>query len=288
MTEWIYGRHAVEEALKADRRKVFRLLLADSSLPRDKSAQPAKEERARPGKPARAPLASDRPPGHAHDKPDRFDGLIALARERRAQIERVPPVRLDALTRVGHHHQGVAAEVSPFPYISLAETVGLCERAGKEALVLILDSIQDPQNFGTLLRTAEAVGVTGIVMLDRRQVEVTPAVSNASSGAVEHLNICLANNLARAIDDLKEAGLWVYALQAEHDATLYTSADLRGPLGLVVGSEGKGVGQLVRRHCDAALSIPMWGKVKSLNAAVAGSVVLYETLRQRGMVDGRR
>jgi 23S rRNA (guanosine2251-2'-O)-methyltransferase len=183
---------------------------------------------------------------------------------------------------VGHHHQGLAAEVSPFPYISLAETVELCESVGNEALVLVLDALQDPQNFGTLLRTAEAVGVTAIVMLDRRQVEVTPAVSNASSGAVEHLRICLANNLTRAIDDLKGAGLWVYALQAEENAKPYTAADLRGPTGLVVGSEGKGVGQLVRRHCDAALAIPMRGRVESLNAAVAGSVVLYEALRQRG------
>ena len=282
MTEWIYGRHAVEEALKAGRRKVFRLLLAETSPSRDITIPSARQDRQKPGNPAHPSPPSSRPPRIGNDKPDRFNDLVALARQRGAQIERVPASRLEALTRVGHHHQGVAAEVSPFPYISLAHTIRLCQSAGKDALVLILDSLQDPQNFGTLLRTAEAAGVTAIVMLDRRQVEVTPAVSNASSGAVEHLNICPANNLTRAIDDLKEAGLWIYALQAERDATLYTASDLRGPLGLVVGSEGKGIGHLVRQHCDAALAIPMRGKVESLNAAVAGSIVLYEALRQRG------
>ena len=120
-----------------------------------------------------------------------------------------------------------------------------------------------------------------MVILDRRQVEVTPAVSNASAGAVEHLRVCLANNLSRAIDELKETGMWVYALQAERGAQTYTQADFRGALGLVVGSEGRGVGRLVRERCDGALAIPMRGKIESLNAAVAGSVVLYEALRQR-------
>ncbi len=281
MSELIYGRHAVEEALKAGRRKILRLLLAEVAPMRDKSVPPLQDNGGRSGRPGRSLPLLDRRQRGGNDKPDRFEELISLANQRGVQVERIPAARLDMLTKVERHHQGVAADVSPFPYISLAETVKLCKEAGKEALVLILDSLQDPQNFGTLLRTSEAVGVTAIVMLDRRQVEVTPAVANASSGAVEHLNICLANNLSRAIDELKEAGLWVYALQSEDDALSYTSADLSGPVGLVVGSEGKGVGHLVRQHCDAALAIPMRGKVESLNAAVAGSVVLYEVLRQR-------
>lgn len=295
MTEIVYGRHAVEEALRAGRRKIHRLLLAEASPQRDKIVQPPPDKGARPGKPDRFARPQDRKQNERAgseraernekpdrtERPDRFDELVALARQRGAQVERLPAARLDAITRVERHHQGVAAEVSPFPYISLIETVKLCKEAGKDALVLILDSLQDPQNFGTLLRTSEAVGVTAIVMLDRRQVEVTPAVANASSGAVEHLNICLANNLSRAIDDLKEAGLWVYALQAENDALSYSATDLNGPVGLVVGSEGKGVGHLVRQHCDAALIIPMRGRIESLNAAVAGSIVLYEALRQR-------
>jgi 23S rRNA (guanosine2251-2'-O)-methyltransferase len=249
--EWLYGRHAVEETLRAGRRKVIRVLLAD--------------------------IAKDGKAGRG----ERLVEIEELARRAKAQIERVPAARLDALTRVGHHHQGVAAEVTPFPYTTIAETVQLCRDAGSQGLVLILDSLQDPQNFGTLIRSAEASGVTAIVMLDRRQVEVTPAVANASAGAVEHMQICLANNLPRAVQELQEAGLWIYALQAEPGAILYSDADLSGPLGLVVGSEGKGVGRLVRERCDGALQIPMLGKIESLNAAVAGSIVLYEAVRQR-------
>lgn len=251
MTEWLYGRHAVEEALVAGRRRVHRLLLADNTKSSNRNGPGAPRE------------------------------LESVAREKQVQVEWVPSSRLDVVTRVGHHHQGVAAEVSPFVYSSLADVEALCREAGQGALVLLLDQVQDPQNFGTLLRTAEAAGTTAVVMLDRRQVEVTPAVVNASSGAVEHLQVCLANNLSRAIESLQEAGLWVYALQAEPGAPVYTAVDLSGPLGLVVGSEGKGISRLVRERCDGALAIPMRGKVESLNAAVAGSLVLYEALRQR-------
>lgn len=251
MAEWLYGRHAVEEALRAGRRKVFRVLLSEA------------------GRGAKGP--SDDP----------LSRIEADARRQRLSIERAPPSRLDALTRVGQHHQGVAAEVSGYPYSTLPEVAALTREAGGSALVLLLDSIQDPQNFGTLLRSAEAVGVTAVVMLERRQVEVTAAVVNASAGAVEHLTVCRTNNLPRGIEALQEAGLWVYALQAGPGAAPYTKTDLRGPLGLVVGSEGSGVGRLVRERCDGALEIPMRGKIESLNAAVAGSIVLYEALRQR-------
>ena len=235
----------------AGRRRVHRLLLADNTKAGNRTG---------PGAP-----------------PD----LESVARKKQVPVEWVPSSRLDVVTRVGHHHQGAAAEVSPFEYSSLADVEVLCRAAGQAALVLLLDQVQDPQNFGTLLRTAEATGVTAVVMLDRRQVEVTPAVVNASSGAVEHLQVCLANNLPRAIERMQEAGLWVYALNTEPDAPVYAAVDLSGPLGLVVGSEGKGISRLVRERCDGALAIPMRGKVESLNAAVAGSLVLYEALRQR-------
>ncbi len=253
MPEWLYGRHAVEETLRAGRRKIFRVLVSEAA-----KGQKSGDEQA-----------------------GRLSSIEAVARAAGVPIELTPAARLDAVTRVGHHHQGVAAEVSPFPYISLSDVVEMCRQTGPASLVLVLDSIQDPQNFGTLLRSAEAVGVTAVVMLDRRQVEVTPAVVNASAGAVEHLQICLANNLPRAIGELQEAGLWVYALQAEPGATLHTEADLRGPIGLVVGSEGQGVGRLVRERCDGAIALPMRGQVESLNASVAGSIALYEALRQR-------
>lgn len=252
MAEWLYGRHAVEETLRAGRRKVLRVLLSEGG----RGAKGSPDD----------PLAR----------------IEAEARRQRIPLERVPPARLDALTRVGQHHQGVAAEVSGYPYSTLAEVVAMCREAGPNALVLLLDSIQDPQNFGTLLRSAEAVGVTAVVMLERRQVEVTAAVVNASAGAVEHLTVCQTNNLPRGIEALQEAGLWVYALQSEPGAVPFTMSDLKGPLGLVVGSEGSGVGRLVRERCDGALEIPMRGKIEALNAAVAGSIVLYEALRQRG------
>ncbi|HEY0070942.1 MAG TPA: 23S rRNA (guanosine(2251)-2'-O)-methyltransferase RlmB [Chloroflexia bacterium] len=251
MSEWLYGRHAVEETLRAGRRKVLRVSLSEGG----RGGKGAPDE----------PLAR----------------IEAEARRQRIPLERVPTARLDALTRVGQHHQGVAAEVSGYPYSTLAEVAAMCREAGPNALVLLLDAIQDPQNFGTLLRSAEAVGVTAVVMLERRQVEVTAAVVNASAGAVEHLTVCQTNNLPRGIEALQEAGLWVYALQSEPGAVPFTMSDLKGPLGLVVGSEGSGVGRLVRERCDGALEIPMRGKIESLNAAVAGSIVLYEALRQR-------
>jgi 23S rRNA (guanosine2251-2'-O)-methyltransferase len=251
MTEWLYGRHSVEEALRAGRRRIYRVLVAGA------------EE------------------GKGSPTGERLRGIEALARQAGVPVEVVPVSRLDALTRVGHHHQGVAAEAGPFIYTSLTGVLDLCRLHGSRTLILLLDSLQDPQNFGTLLRTAEAAGVTAVVMPERRQVEITPAVVNASAGAVEHLQVCRTNNLVRAIERLQEAGLWVYALHAGPDATLYTDADLTGPLGLVVGSEGKGVGRLVRERCDDVLRIPMFGRVESLNAAVAGSIVIYEAVRQR-------
>jgi 23S rRNA (guanosine2251-2'-O)-methyltransferase len=263
VSEVLYGKHSVLEALRAGRRKVHRVLIAES------------------GRPPQAKGAKSPREGDESGAGGRHIDVEAAARSAGVPIERLPATKLDMMTHVGQHHQGVAAEVSAFKYDSLAETVERCRAAGSGALVLVLDTLQDPQNFGTLLRTSEAIGVTAVVILDRRQVEVTPAVSNASAGAVEHLRVCLANNLSRAIEDLKETGMWVYALQAEEGAQTHSQADLRGALGLVVGSEGRGVGRLVRERCDGALEIPMRGKIESLNAAVAGSIVLYEALRQR-------
>jgi 23S rRNA (guanosine2251-2'-O)-methyltransferase len=256
MPELIYGRHAVEETLRAGRRRVTRVLIAEGGR-----GGPEREE----------------------GVGGRLETVLELARGRKVAVERVPMARLDHMLRVGGHHQGVAAEASPFPYTPFPEVEKRCREAGGQALVVLLDSVQDPQNFGTLLRTCEAVGVTAVVIMERRQVEVTPAVVNASAGAVEHLAVSQVNNLSRAIESLQEAGLWVYALSAEEGASLYTSTDLKGGLGLVVGSEGRGVGKLVRERCDGAVSIPMLGKVESLNAGVAGSIVLYEALRQRGV-----
>jgi len=174
----------------------------------------------------------------------------------------------------------VIANVGPYPladYADILETT----RNNPNALLLVLDSLQDPQNLGTLLRTAEAAGVTGVILPEHRAVGVTPAVVNASAGAVEHLQIAVVPNLVRAVEAAKAAGAWVIAAEAEMDATPLARADLTGPLVLVVGSEGQGVGRLLKESCDLVVRIPLIGRVGSLNAATAGSILLYEIVRQR-------
>src|SRR5439155_26264002 len=197
--------------------------------------------------------------------------LVAAAERAQIPVERVPRVRLDGIAL---RHQGVIAEVEAFAYMPFQELEQRIKLAGEEALVLVLDSLQDPQNFGTLLRTALAVGVTAVIIPERRAVGVTPAVSRASAGAVEHLAISQVVNLARALEALKRLGVWVIGLDV-HGGKAYDEADLRGPLGLVVGSEGTGLGRLVRENCDLLIHLPMKGATESLNAAVAGSIALY-------------
>jgi 23S rRNA (guanosine2251-2'-O)-methyltransferase len=190
-------------------------------------------------------------------------------------VERIQRTRLDAIAL---RHQGVVAEVEAFAYTPFHLLEDRVKMAGGDALVLVLDSLQDPQNFGTLLRTALAARVTGVIIPERRAVGVTPAVTRASAGAVEHLAVSQVPNLTRALESLKRLGLWVVGLDA-HNGTQYDEADLGGPLALVVGSEGSGLGRLVRESCDFLVHLPMTGPTESLNAAVAGSIVLYHVFR---------
>ena len=205
-----------------------------------------------------------------------LDALRAQCERERVPVEVVDRHRLDQLS--AGHHQGVLAEAEPFAYLHLDEVLNNPEQP---PFLLALDSLQDPQNFGSLLRTALAVGVTGVLLPEHRAVSVTPAVSNASAGAVEHLAIARVTNLARSLNQLKQHGVWVYGLAVE-GAQPYWETDLHGPLALVVGSEGSGLGRLVRETCDGLVHIPMLpGSIESLNASVAGSLVLYEAFRQR-------
>jgi 23S rRNA (guanosine2251-2'-O)-methyltransferase len=185
---------------------------------------------------------------------------------------------------VGDHHQGVVAEADSFPYVHLDDLLASAQdSAARPPLLLALDSLQDPQNFGTLLRTALAVGVHGVVIPEHRAVAVTPAVSNASAGAVEHLDVARVTNLARSLQHVQSRGLWVLGLSMEAVQS-YWAADLSGPLLLVVGSEGPGLSRLVRETCDLLIHIPMQPRsIQSLNASVAGSLVLYEAFRQRNV-----
>lgn len=244
MRELLYGRNAVRECLRAGRRTVYKVLLAEG----------VKES------------------GTVAD-------ILNTARGRGIVPQRVERRQLDGLGDV--NHQGVAAEVEPYPYSDPEEMLKVAEERGDRPLLLLLDCLQDPQNLGTLLRTAEAVGVHGVIIPKRRAVAVTPAVVNASAGAVEHLLVARVTNVVQAMDRLKAAGVWVVGLEDVPEAQLYHRADLNIPLALVVGSEGGGMRRLVRERCDFLIRLPMRGRIGSLNASVAGSIALYEIWRQR-------
>jgi 23S rRNA (guanosine2251-2'-O)-methyltransferase len=189
-------------------------------------------------------------------------------------VKKVPRARIEDLAR-GAAHQSVAARVGPYPYSDLGEIL-----AAPDPLVLVLDGVMDPRNLGAVLRAADGAGASGVVIPKNRAVGVTAAAVKASAGASEHVSVARETNLRRAIDRIKEAGLWVYA--AEVGGTIYTELDLSGSVALVLGSEGRGVRRLVREGCDGAVSIPMLGAVESLNVSVAVAVLLYEARRQQG------
>jgi 23S rRNA (guanosine2251-2'-O)-methyltransferase len=195
-------------------------------------------------------------------------------------------VKRPTLDRITDSHQGILAEVSGYPYVEIDDMLDLARQRGEPPLILLLDVIQNPQNLGTLLRTAEAVGAHGVIIPQRRGVEVTQAVVNASAGASEHMLVAQVVNLVVAITELKEHEIWITGLDNLPEARPLDQADLRGAIGLVVGNEGEGMRRLVRESCDFLVKLPMRGQVDSLNAAVAGSIVLYEILRQRSKTPG--
>jgi 23S rRNA (guanosine2251-2'-O)-methyltransferase len=242
MSPYLTGRNAVLEAIKAGSR--VRRVLYESA-----------------GAEVRGPLRE----------------VLDAARAANVAIERSTRSRLDA---IHPRHQGIVAEVQAFSYVPFASVVERCRIEGPSALVLLLDELQDPQNLGTLLRTALAVKATAVVIPERRSAEVTPAVVRSSAGAAEHLMIARVPNLVRAIDDLKAAGLWVTGLDVQGGRP-YDETDLSGPVALVVGSEGSGLRRLVRERCDLLVHLPMRGPTESLNAAVAGSIALYHVFRSR-------
>jgi 23S rRNA (guanosine2251-2'-O)-methyltransferase len=203
----------------------------------------------------------------------RIKETLAAANKLNVPVERVDRQVLDALTGNGNH-QGVGLATSPYAYVSLDAVL---DGAGP---ILVLDHVQDPQNVGTLLRSADASGAAGVVFPQNRAADVTPAVVNASAGAVEHVLVTRQPNIARTLETLKEAGRWALALDTGSDAVDLFSAELPQPAALVVGAEGGGVSQLVRRTCDLVVVIPMTGQVASLNAATAGSIALFELMRR--------
>jgi 23S rRNA (guanosine2251-2'-O)-methyltransferase len=245
MREILYGRQPVREMLRARRRQVFKLLVG-----RDL-----------------------RPTGIVGE-------ILRLAADAKVTVEWVDPHNLDRLGGETNH-QGLAAEVSGYRYIPWGDLLAAAARASEPPFLLLLDHVLDPQNLGSLLRSAEAAGVHGVVIPSRRAAGVTPVAVRASAGAAEHIRVAQVANLVQSMEGLKTAGVWLAGLEAHPEAQPYTHADLTGSLGLVVGGEGQGLARLVRERCDFLIRLPMHGQVASLNAAVAGAIALYEARRQR-------
>ena len=205
--------------------------------------------------------------------------LRQLAREKGIPVQVSPKEALDRLAGAGRH-QGVLGYTAASSYSTWEDLMDRVRSASGKAIVLILDSIEDPQNLGSLIRTAEACGVQGVILPKDRAAGITPAVVKASAGAVAHLPIVRVTNLANTLEDLKKEGFWIVGADSQAEKSLYQMKfDMH--VGLVIGSEGKGVRPLLLKKCDFTLSIPMRGKVSSLNAAIAGAVILFEILRQR-------
>lgn len=243
MPDYVWGRNPVLETLRSNR-KVKRLLIAEG-------------QRESPA------LAS----------------ILQEIHRQHVPVETVPRQRLDQLSQ-GAVHQGCLAVVEARKYATLDDLLAFAQSKNEEPFLLILDAIQDVNNLGSLLRTAEAAGVHGVIIPLHHAAEVNATVIKTSAGATEHLLIAQVTNLTHTLEALKKENIWVIGLAGE-TKTEYDQADLTGPLALVVGNEGKGISRLVREHCDLLVRLPMHGQINSLNAAVAGSIALYEALRQR-------
>ncbi len=242
MADYVWGRYPVLEALRS-RRRVHRILIAQG--PRDSG----------------------------------MSQLLDQARRVGVPVEPTPRRRLDDLSK-NANHQGVVALVAPRTYADVEDILQRAKDLGEDPLVLVLDAIQDVHNLGSLIRTAEVVGAHGVIIPEHRAAGLTPVVDKTSAGAVEFLPVAQVTNITRTLDDLKKRGIWCIGLEGSAK-TRFDQANLKGPIALVVGNEGKGISRLVREHCDVLVNLPMRGHVGSLNAAIAGSVALYEIWRQR-------
>ena len=208
--------------------------------------------------------------------------ILSIARERGIVIREVSPKKLEGMSGVVTH-QGVVATMAAHAYASLEDMLAHAQAAGRDPLLVMLDGIEDPHNLGAIIRSAECAGADGVIIPKRRSASLTPTVHKAAAGALMHLPVARVSNLVAEIERLKALGFWVYG--ADMDGSCYTKTDLRGKVLLVIGGEGNGISRLVREHCDGILSLPMFGKIGSLNASVAAGILLYETVRQR-MEDG--
>lgn len=244
--EIVYGRQPVCELLKAGRREVKRLFMANN---------------------VRQSAAA-------------IVQFLKLAEKRSLEVTPVAVFELDRMCRSGNH-QGIAAVVADYAYVELSDILEGASERKLPPLLLLVDHVQDPQNLGSMLRSADAAGVNGVLIPRHRAASVTPAVVRASAGAAEHVKVAQVGNLHQAMLALKEQGIRLIGLEGSSTATPYEEADLTGPIGVVVGSEEEGLGKLVGSTCDAVIRLPMRGKVGSLNAAVAAAIALFEVRRRQ-------
>lgn len=241
--EYIYGRNAVIEALKGDSH-INKILLVNE---------------------------------HGGS----IGVIKALAREKGIIFSITTKEKLTAITGTSGH-QGVLAYISAKQYDTVEDILAYAKELNEDPFIIVLDEIQDPHNLGAIIRTADATGAHGIIISKRRQAPLTAAVAKTSAGAIEHVKIARVTNIPQSLDALKAEGIWVVGTDLDGQTDIFGS-DLKGPIALVIGSEGHGMGRLVKKKCDYILSIPMKGKITSLNASVAASLVMYEILRQRSL-----
>lgn len=245
MAEFLYGNWPIMECLRAGRRKIEKLVIADHIDEKGLSGE-----------------------------------IISAAREKGVEINKVQRRILDDVSD-GANHQGVALRVAEYPYVDIEDILQVADDRGEKPFILILDLLKDPQNVGALMRVADAVGIHGIIMQDRRAVSVTPAVVAASSGAVEHLRVAQVTNLVNAMKDLKSNDVWLVGMDIAPNVPPLDKTDLNMAIGMVMGSEGEGMRRLVRDTCDFLVTLPMRGQVGSLNVATAGAVALYKAWEAR-------
>ena len=205
--------------------------------------------------------------------------IIAMAKERKIVLVEKDKKQMEEITQ-NKNYQGVIAIIPPFEYCELEDILNKAKEKNEEPFVLILDGIEDPHNLGSIIRTAETAGVHGIIIPKRRAASVNSTVAKVSSGAIEHMLVARVNNISDAIEKLKEKGLWICGTDISTNKYYYEQ-DLKGPIGIVIGNEGKGIGKKVKNNCDFLVKIPMLGKVTSLNASVSAGIIIYEALKQR-------
>lgn len=239
--DYVIGKNAVIETLKSDR-ELYKLWMAENTVK-----------------------------GQAQQ-------VIELAKKQNITIQYVPRKKLDQM--VTGQHQGIVAQVAAYEYAELDDLYQIAEKRNEQPFFIILDEIEDPHNLGSIMRTADAVGAHGIVIPKRRAVGLTTTVAKASTGAIEHIPVAKVTNLSRALDEMKERGIWVAGTDSSAKQD-YRQFDGTMPLALVIGSEGKGIGRLIKEKCDFLIKLPMAGKVTSLNASVAASLLMYEVYRKR-------